>query len=1015
MTKQTLRLIERDFPLREVSGESAREKNIRHGHISTLHIWWARRPLAASRTTALAALLPDDPNRREMFLSLLGELAPWEVVQGDNPNLDKARALIREAFGGRAPRVLDPFAGGGSIPLEALRLGCEAYALDYNPVAVLLNKAVLELPQRFGKPGSVAHVPLPPSAKVEKVEATQGAFAKMAGSESASPLLGAVKAWGEWVLEEARRELERFYPPDKDGSIPVGYIWARTLPCQNPACGAEIPLMRQTWLAKKDKRRIALRLTPNHRDNCVEVEIVGQNGEAIGFDPEKGTVARAHVRCPLCGGTTEDKTTRRLFREGKAGQRMMAVVLHHPQRTGKTYRLPTERDLEAYRAACDALEEKRQQLWAEWGIDPVPDEPLPAVETPGFRVQRYGMLRWGDLFNPRQKLALITFADAVRRAHAQMLAQGADPEFARAVVTYLAITLSHLSDRCSVICRLISQTEAVGFTFTRQALPMLWDYYELQPLENPGGWSAVFEDTLSVLHRTPTWNDVFAGFAHHGTATALPWPDDYFDAVLTDPPYCVTPDALVLTDRGYVPIEQIQIGDRVLSHRGRWTKVSHIYRRQYAGPVIELKVAHFNKPLLITPEHPARAIAAASCPYKFHMSCSPECAYFRRQGGCAHAQFHAYRADWIPAGQLKPGDYIFMPTLNTVLARESIRLTDFIGTDGLTVVNDVIFYEKLSEQNVALRQHLASANPKRGELNAIAQVLSVPVYQVYHAKYAGLPQYGCKNRISVDVRLLKLIGYFIGDGYANVRHDRGSIHFTFHVNEQDTAYEVKQLMWEVFGIEAGKDTDNRLQNNNSIRLNFYSKPVAEFFRKQCYTPEGQKILPPWILELPNEHLAALIGGYWASDGYAGARGYAALTVSPHLAGQLRGILLRLGIVARVFQDDTKRQSIVNGKVVQGSRRFHIQVSGKSAKVLAGLLGDGEKVKNSNRQQGFWDEDGYWLPIKRVKVQHYEGIVYNLETEDHSYTQPRAACTTATMCPTVTFRTFSTASRQAPLC
>jgi putative DNA methylase len=145
MNKQdmTVRLIEADFPLRKVSEESVREKNIRHGHISTLHIWWARRPLAASRTTALAALLPDDPRRREELLALVRDIAPWEAVSNGNaPQIEKARQLIREAFGGRAPRVLDCFAGGGSIPLEALRLGCETYALDYNPVAVLILKAV---------------------------------------------------------------------------------------------------------------------------------------------------------------------------------------------------------------------------------------------------------------------------------------------------------------------------------------------------------------------------------------------------------------------------------------------------------------------------------------------------------------------------------------------------------------------------------------------------------------------------------------------------------------------------------------------------------------------------------------------------------------------------------------------------------------------------------------------------------------------------------------------------------
>jgi putative DNA methylase len=503
------RLIEADFPLREVSEHSAREKNIRHGHISTLHIWWARRPLAASRTTALAALIPDSPDQREQLLRLIAQLAPWEVVSrndaGGQHLLGRARELIRQAYSGRAPKVLDPFAGGGSIPLEALRLGCETYALDYNPVAVLILKAVLEFPQRYGQ-----------------------------------KLLEGVITWGIWVMEKARQELDCFYPADPDGSIPVGYIWARTLPCQNPACGAEIPLMRQTWLAKKDKRKIALKLIPDHKARRVEVEIVGADGRSIDFDPDEGTVSRAHVRCPLCGGTIDDETTRRLFREGKSGQRMMAVVLHHPNRPGKTYRLPTEHDLEAYRAAEAALEEKRAQLHEEWGMDPVPDEPLPPLETLGFRVQRYGLTRWGDLFNPRQKLALITFAEKVRQAHAQMISQGAEPEFAKAVATYLAITFNRLADKNANVVVYNVVGEKIEHVFGRQALPMVWDYVEVNPFTDVG-WPNMQEWVELVLaHLTsipPANPQPVSPTVVHGTATALPWSENFFDAVLTDPPY----------------------------------------------------------------------------------------------------------------------------------------------------------------------------------------------------------------------------------------------------------------------------------------------------------------------------------------------------------------------------------------------------------------------------------------------------------------------------------------------
>jgi adenine-specific DNA methylase len=427
---------------------------------------------------------------------------------------------------------LDCFAGGGSIPLEALRLGCETYALEYNPVAVLILKCILEYPQRYGK-----------------------------------ALLSEVKKWGEWVLEEARKELARFYPSDEDGSVPVGYIWARTVPCQNPSCGAEIPLMRQTWLAKKDRKRVALRMVPNPKEKRVDFEIVGQNGERIDFDPEEGTVLRANVRCPLCGARMDDEATRRLFREGKAGQRMVAVVLHHPNRPGKTYRLATEQDLEAYRAAEQALEKKRRKLWEEWGMDPVPDEPLPLERpSPNARglsaITRYEIRFWGSLFNSRQKLALITFAEKVRQAHAQMLSQGADPDFAKAVATYLALGVNMLAGFCNTLARWENTSEAIKQLFSRQALPMLWDYAELNPFSgSTGSWAAGWEyylDVLGHLTRIPPVEDLPQ--VKQGSATELPYPDNFFDAVLTDPPYYDNVPYADLSDFFYVWLKRT-VGD----------------------------------------------------------------------------------------------------------------------------------------------------------------------------------------------------------------------------------------------------------------------------------------------------------------------------------------------------------------------------------------------------------------------------------------------------------------------
>ncbi len=196
------RFIEESFPIKEISEESAKEKNIRHGHISTLHIWWARRPLASSRATSYAALIPapKDPIEWNKTRNFIINLAKWENSL-KNSIIEKARRDILSANDGKPPRILDPFAGGGSIPLEALRLGCEAHALEYNPVAVLILKCTLEYPQKYTKQEQ-----------------------DLLKKESKNPLIKDVKRWGDWVLEEAKKEIGKFYPNDEDDSIPVGYI-----------------------------------------------------------------------------------------------------------------------------------------------------------------------------------------------------------------------------------------------------------------------------------------------------------------------------------------------------------------------------------------------------------------------------------------------------------------------------------------------------------------------------------------------------------------------------------------------------------------------------------------------------------------------------------------------------------------------------------------------------------------------------------------------------------------------
>ena len=535
-------LIEETFPVKEVSEESAREKNIRHGHISTLHIWWARRPLASSRATAYAALIPapESVEELEKKRNFIAGLCKWENSL-NSTYVEKARKDIKEALG-YSPRVLDPFAGGGAIPLEALRLGCEVYASDYNPVAVLILKAVLEYPQKFGSSGNKRWGDL---------------------AEGKNPLLEGVKKWGEWVLEEARKEIGRFYPAEEDGSIPVGYIWARTIPCQNPSCGAEIPLMRQFWLAKKSNKKVAL--YPYVEGKEVKFKIVGDGYEEFPpeFNPSKGTVKRAIATCLVCGSSVDANTTRRLFQEGKAGQRLIAVVLHHPEKRGKHYRTATKKDLEAYREAEEYLQEKAEKLREEWGIEPVPDEPLVRVPvTFGvINVWVYGMNTWGDLFNSRQELALITFVEKVRKAYRRMIEEGYDKEFAKAVMTYLGLNFDIFATYNCLLARYRGDTESIERIFDRQALQMLWDYGEVNPFgESRGDWLEILGFGIKVLENCSKIITKNNPTTFQSSATELPLPENHFDAVFTDPPYYDNVPYSYLSDFFYVWLKRA-LGD----------------------------------------------------------------------------------------------------------------------------------------------------------------------------------------------------------------------------------------------------------------------------------------------------------------------------------------------------------------------------------------------------------------------------------------------------------------------
>jgi len=579
--RECRRLAEVDFPIAEVSKHAAREKSIRHGHPSTLHLWWARRPLASSRAVLLALLLPDpcdphcpeefkrrareflspvrqppktDAELRKALLWFIGSFANWDMA-AHKTYLQVGRNLVRAAHGGDdPPLVVDPFAGGGSIPLEALRLGCEAFASDLNPVACLILKVMLEDIPRHG-PG----------------------------------LADELRRTGGEIKAAAQEELADLYPPDPDGATPIAYLWARTVRCESPNCGAEIPLMRTFWLCRKPKRRRALRPTVERRAKSAgrstlgpesasrsedartlgrsdartlgrsdartlgrsDARTLGRSDAQVEFevyqprtdeDVAAGTVSRARATCLCCGSVLPPERVRAqlsaqrggadaVFNEAGnriGGARMTAVVTVRPDEKGRHYRLPTAEDYAAVRRA----QERVAGLLDEWergggqGLCPVPDEPLPPIGTLGFRVQRYGMTQWGDLFTARQKAALVELSSRVSSSTI-----GTEHEF-------FALVIGRLADYLSAQCVWHVSKQLVAHTFGRQAVPFTWDFVEIAPVgPGPGNFRGGVSWVSKTANALSRMGPIHGGEAHLIDAAAHPLPDQSAAAWFTDPPY----------------------------------------------------------------------------------------------------------------------------------------------------------------------------------------------------------------------------------------------------------------------------------------------------------------------------------------------------------------------------------------------------------------------------------------------------------------------------------------------
>ncbi|NCE65609.1 DUF1156 domain-containing protein [Pseudoflavonifractor sp. 524-17] len=460
------KLIEVALPLESINKESAREKSIRHGHPSTLHLWWARRPLAAARAVIWSSLV-DDPSshpeqfpteeaqnaERERLFRILEKLVVWE--NSNNPEvLDEARAEIMKSTGGNPPALLDPFAGGGAIPLEAQRLGLEAHAHDLNPVAVMINKAMIEIPPRFaGQP------PIHPG----KTELDDGT-----GWKGAAGLAEDVRYYGEWMKQEAFKRIGHLYPKVKDEQgkerTVIAWIWARTVKCPNPACGCEMPLASSFVLSKKKGSETFIRPVIK--------------GNAIGYTVEQGKNAPqapkasrgANFTCIKCGENATGTYVRDEAKGGRMSASLMAIVAEGDR--GRLYLSPTEEHVKIAR-----------QAEPEWKPDQLVTTPCHDVD----RLPMYGMPTWGDAFTNRQLVALTTFSDLVAEAQAKVIADGGSEEYGKAVGVYLAFVVDRLADRGSSICSWDIGYTKIRNTFGRQAIPMTWDYAEGNPFSNSTG------------------------------------------------------------------------------------------------------------------------------------------------------------------------------------------------------------------------------------------------------------------------------------------------------------------------------------------------------------------------------------------------------------------------------------------------------------------------------------------------------------------------------------------------
>ena len=547
MTTYRRKLIEVDLPLDDINRESAREKSIRHGHPCTLHMWWARRPLAACRAVIFASMV-DDPSscpddftedeqrtERERLHNIIRELVKWESTDESKPAV---KALLAEAryeiarsvarsrgetaptdpaevlnyLGEKTLPIYDPFAGGGSIPLEAQRLGLKTIASDLNPVAVLINKALIEIPPKFRN-----HPPINPEADRIGMTVGKGKKKQRLPWRGASGLANDIRYYGAWMREEAFKRIGHLYPkaklPDGSDATVIAWLWARRVPCPNPACGVQMPLIKTFQLSKKRDNKHWTKPVVDYGAKHVSF-VVQHHGRGV---PEGGTVDRNGAVCIACNNAVPLSYVREQARAGNMDEQMTSIVGEGDR--GRLFVSPTNEHIQAARDATST--------WRPSGG--LTDQRL------GISVQAYGFTHWHQLFTERQLTALAMFRDLLTEVRQRITSDGANVDYVDTICTYLALAIGRTTDSGCSFTRWQNSGNFVAGVFSLPAIPIVWDFAEVNIFSaSTQNWMGQVEWVAKVVERLSV--DTNSGVAHQADASTTIHAQDG-PVIVTDPPY----------------------------------------------------------------------------------------------------------------------------------------------------------------------------------------------------------------------------------------------------------------------------------------------------------------------------------------------------------------------------------------------------------------------------------------------------------------------------------------------